>query len=152
MERRSLRCGGILGGMQVTASTASDDAVGVWTLLKTIEALGYCTLAHYGQNTEARVGMCIKQSDITVNLFEGHAGLRSVKRGAQRVFPNARLAISGICIKLERPSADSIGWRCAPQEAIASCNTSTRTSSGIRMLPTPCGLCTDSFRRTTSDR
>ena len=29
------------------------------------------------------------------------------KRGAQRVFPNARLAICGICIKLEKPAADS---------------------------------------------
>ena len=41
----------ILGGMQVTASTASEEAVGVWTSLKTVEALGYSTLSHYGQNT-----------------------------------------------------------------------------------------------------
>ena len=44
----------ILGGMQVTASTASKEAVGVWTSLKAIEALGYCPLSHYGQNTWAR--------------------------------------------------------------------------------------------------
>ena len=93
----------ILGGMQVTASTA----VGVWTSLKASEALGYCTLSHYGQNTWARVGICIKQPDETENLFGDLPALRSVKRGAQRVFPNARLGICGICIKLERPAADS---------------------------------------------
>ena len=48
----------ILGGMQVTASTASEEEVGVWTL-KATEALDYCPLSHYGQNTWARVGICI---------------------------------------------------------------------------------------------
>ena len=52
----------ILGGMQVTASTASDEAVGVWTSLKASEALGYSTLSHYGQNTWARVAICITTS------------------------------------------------------------------------------------------
>ena len=97
----------ILGGMQVTASTASEESVGVWTSLKASEALGYCTLSHYGQNTWARVGICIKQPDETENLFGDLPALRSVKRGAQRVFPNARLGICGICVKLERPAADS---------------------------------------------
>ena len=43
----------ILGGMQVTASTASEEAVGVWTSLKAIEALGYCRLSHYGPRPRA---------------------------------------------------------------------------------------------------
>ena len=94
----------ILGGMQVTASTASDEAVGVWTSLKAIEALGHSTLSHYGQNTWARVGICITQPDKAENLFSDNPYLKGVKRGAQRVFPNARLAI---CVKLEKPAADS---------------------------------------------
>ena len=97
----------ILGGMQVTASTASEEAVGVWTSLKTVEALGYSTLSHYGQNTWARVGICITQPDEAENLFSDNPYLKGVKRGAQRVFPNARLATCGICIKLEKPAADS---------------------------------------------
>ena len=97
----------ILGGMQVTASTASDEAVGVWTSLKTIEALGYSTLSHYGQNTWARVGICIAQPDETENPFGDNPYLKGVKRGAQRVFPNARLGVRGICVKLEKPAADS---------------------------------------------
>ena len=95
---------GILGGMQVTAS---DEAVGVWTSLKTNEALGYSTLSHYGQNTWARVGICIEQPDETENLFGDNPYLKGVKRGAQRVCPNARLGIRGICVKLEKPAADS---------------------------------------------
>ena len=97
----------ILGGMQVTASTASEEAVGVWTSLKTIEGLGYSTLSHYGQNTWARVGICITQPDEAENLFGDNPHLKGVKRGAQRVFPNARLAIRGICVKLEKPAAGS---------------------------------------------
>ena len=81
--------------------------MGVWTSLKAIEALGYCPLSHYGQNTWARIGICITQADETENLFGDNPALRGVKRGAQRVFPNARLAICGICIKLEKPAADS---------------------------------------------
>ena len=97
----------ILGGIKVTASTASDEAVGVWTSLKTNEALGYSTLSHYDQNTWARVGICIAQPDETENLFGDNPYLKGVKRGAQRVFPNARLGIRGICVKLEKPAADS---------------------------------------------
>ena len=97
----------ILGGMQVTASTASDEAVGVWTSLKAVEALGYSTLSHYGQNTWARVAICIAQPDESESLFSDNPHLKGVKRGAQRVFPNARLGICGICIKLEKPAADS---------------------------------------------
>ena len=97
----------ILGGMQVTASTASDEAVGVWTSLKAVEALGYSTLSHYGQNTWARVGICIAQPDEAESLFSDNPHLKGVKRGAQRVFPNARLGICGICVKLEKPAADS---------------------------------------------
>ena len=87
--------------------TASEEAVGVWTSLKTVEALGYSTLSHYGQNTWARVGICITQPDEAENLFSDNPYLMDFKRGAQRVFPNARLAICGICIKLEKPAADS---------------------------------------------
>ena len=97
----------ILGGVQVTASTASEEAVGVWTSLTAIEALGYCPLSHYGQNTWARIGICIARPDKTESLFGDNPNLKGVKRGAQRVFPNARLAICGICIKLEKPAADS---------------------------------------------
>ena len=97
----------ILGGMQVTASTASEEWVGVWTSLKAVEALGYSTLSHYGQNTWARVAVCITQPDESENLFSDNPHLKGVKRGAQRVFPNARLGICGICIKLEKPAADS---------------------------------------------
>ena len=93
--------------MQVTASTASEEWVGVWTSLKAVEALGYSTLSHYGQNTWARVAVCITQPDESENLFSDNPHLKGVKRGAQRVFPNARLGICGICIKLEKPAADS---------------------------------------------
>ena len=93
--------------MQVTASTASDESVGVWTSLKAVEALGYSTLSHYGQNTWARVAICIAQPDESENLFSDNPHLKGVKRGAQRVFPNARLGICGICVKLEKPAADS---------------------------------------------
>ena len=96
----------ILGGMQVTASTASEEAVGVWTSLKTIEALGYSALSNYGQNTWARVGICITQPDEAENLFGDNPHLKGVKRGAQRVL-FGRLAIRGICVKLEKPAADS---------------------------------------------
>ena len=61
----------------------------------------YSTLSHYGQNTWVRVGICIKQPDEAENLFSDNPCLKGVKRGAQRVFPNARLAICGICVKLE---------------------------------------------------
>ena len=105
----------ILGGMQVTASTASDEAVGVWTSLKASEALGYSTLSHYGQNTWARVAICITQPDESENLFSDNPHLKGVKRGAQRVFPNARL---GICSTLQyynpfvewNPHAPSVVW------------------------------------------
>ena len=75
----------ILGGMQVTASLASDEFVGVWTSLRTSEALGYSTLAHYGQNTWARVAICFEPPVTKENLFSGHPALMGVKRGAQRV-------------------------------------------------------------------
>ena len=104
MERRNPHCGVFWAG-----STASDEYVGVWTSLsyRASEALGYCTLSHFGHNTWARVGVCITQPDENENLFSDQAALRGVKRGAQRVFPNARLPICGICIKLKRPAVDS---------------------------------------------
>ena len=97
----------ILGGMQVTASLASDELVGVWTSLKASEALGYSTLAHYGQNTWARVAICFEPPVTKENLFSGHPALMGVRRGAQRVIPYARLGFSGICIHLEHPAVDS---------------------------------------------
>ena len=120
----------ILGGMQVTASTASDEAVGVWTSLKVVEALGYSTLSRYGQNTWARVAICIARPDESENLFSDNPHLKGVKRGSRtRGWRSVESASSLRSLRQTRNL-----WSYATQGAIAPCSTTTRSLNGIRML------------------
>ena len=118
---------GILGGMQVTASTASEEAVGVWTSLRAVEALGYCPLSH-GQNTWARIGICIRQPGETEDLFVDQEELSECFR--TRGWRSVVSASSSSDLR-RTPRL----WSYATREAIASCSISIHSLIGIRMRP-----------------